>query len=206
MGHIVIIFNLHVPSLYNLSSSDLPLLVSVREISHRLLLSLHEPSFPSDTTYSSFPEPASPLPTPVSSSFLMNHASNATTQEVPRECVRIGFVTPPFKDPKIPVSDHLHAHAYNLPADRMGWWRAIAFNPLAWYAIDDLIAEIREESSNNRIRSGMNARPIDFVPHAGSRKGTASGVETTEPSLGVVDLEGGELTTAARRGGSVHVQ
>lgn len=56
---------------------------------------------------------------------------------------RIGFITPPFKDSKIPVTDHLHAHAYLLPADLMGWWRAVGFAALAWYAIDDLIAEIR---------------------------------------------------------------
>lgn len=56
---------------------------------------------------------------------------------------RIGFITPPFRDSKIPVTDHLHAHAYIAPADLMGWWRGIAYGPLAWYAIDDLTAEIR---------------------------------------------------------------
>lgn len=25
----------------------------------------------------------------------------------------------------------------------MGWWRGIAYSPVAWYPIDDLIAEIR---------------------------------------------------------------
>jgi len=56
---------------------------------------------------------------------------------------RIGFITPPFRDTKIPVTDHLHAHAYAEPADLMGWWRSVAYSPVAWYAIDDLIAEIR---------------------------------------------------------------
>jgi malonyl CoA-acyl carrier protein transacylase len=56
---------------------------------------------------------------------------------------RIGFITPPFKDNKIPVTDHLHAHAYIAPGDLMGWWRGIAYSPVAWYSIDDLIAEIR---------------------------------------------------------------
>jgi len=107
--------------------------------------------------------------------------------------MRIGFVTPPFRDPKIPVTDHLHAHAYLLPADRMSWLRStMAFNPLAWYAIDDLIAEIREETTNNRIRSGLNKRPIDSVPDAGARKGNADGSETTDPAVAVGDLEGGE--------------
>jgi hypothetical protein len=39
--------------------------------------------------------------------------------------------------------DHLHAHAYILPADQMGWFRGIAYSSIAWYPIDDLIAEIR---------------------------------------------------------------
>jgi hypothetical protein len=56
---------------------------------------------------------------------------------------RIGFITPPFKDNKIPITDHLHAHAYLAPADLLGWWRGVAYGPLAWYPIDDLIAEIR---------------------------------------------------------------
>ena len=56
---------------------------------------------------------------------------------------RIGFITPPFKDNKIPVTDHLHAHAFIGPPDLVGWWRGVAYSPVAWYAIDDLIAEIR---------------------------------------------------------------
>jgi hypothetical protein len=57
--------------------------------------------------------------------------------------IRIGFITSPFKDNKIPVTDHLHAHAYIGSTDLASWWRAIAYSPLGWYAIDDLIAEIR---------------------------------------------------------------
>ena len=56
---------------------------------------------------------------------------------------RIGFITPPFKDSKIPVTDHLHAHAFIGPPDLLGWWRGVAYGPLAWYPIADLIAEIR---------------------------------------------------------------
>jgi len=113
---------------------------------------------------------------------------------------RIGFITPPFKDNQIPVTDHLHAHAYIVPADLMGWWRGIAYGPLAWYAIDDLIAEIRESVSNNRVKSGHQNRPqapIDMVPHAGSRTGTANGIETSDRGLGNsdFDLEDGEGTT-----------
>ena len=86
------------------SSSDLPLLVNLRNIANRLLKDL---------------APGSSQP------------------------FRIGFITPPFKDTKIPVTDHLHAHAYVEPADQLGWWRGVAFSSIAWYAIDDLIAEIR---------------------------------------------------------------
>jgi len=127
----------------------------------------------------------------------------------------IGFITPPFWDYKIPVTDHLHAHAYIAPADLMGWWRSVAYGPLAWYAIDDLTAEIRfvpyvkpkvfkitivflrETVSNNRVKSGHQNRtqaPIDFVPSAGARTGTANGVETTITGLAtqLESLEEGE--------------
>jgi hypothetical protein len=135
---------LHVPSIYTLvsalilpavsllltivqSSSDLPLLVNIRNLATRLLVSLLPPSSP--ITPSALPDdPAFPSSNPPQSN---------TSQ------FRIGFITPPFKDNKIPVTDHLHAHAYIVPADLMGWWRGIAYGPLAWYAIDDLIAEIR---------------------------------------------------------------
>jgi hypothetical protein len=74
-------------------------------------------------------------------------SATPTTTSTPLQPVdhqfRIGFITPPFKDNKIPVTDHLHAHAFIAPGDLMGWWRGIAYSPVAWYAIDDLIAEIR---------------------------------------------------------------
>ncbi|TRM60119.1 hypothetical protein BD626DRAFT_135537 [Schizophyllum amplum] len=156
-AHIIIAFNLHVPSIYTLSSSDLPLLVNLRNIATRLL---------KDLTPNSTPP------------------------------IRIGFITPPFKDTKIPVTDHLHAHAYVEPADRLGWWRGVAFSAVAWYAIDDLIAEIRESVSNNRVKSGYENRrhaPIDDVPGAGARQGTADGTDTTPPSVAATeaDIESG---------------
>lgn len=55
----------------------------------------------------------------------------------------VGFITPPFRDSKIPVTDHLHVHAYIGTLDRAGWWRAVAYSSVGWYSIDDLIAEIR---------------------------------------------------------------
>ncbi|XP_006454755.1 hypothetical protein AGABI2DRAFT_189994 [Agaricus bisporus var. bisporus H97] len=159
--HLIIAFNLHVPSIYTLSSTDLPLLVNVRNLANRLLTSFTPSATPSSPSTSEPPQQADPL-------------------------FRIGFITPPFKDNKIPVTDHLHAHAYIMPADLMGWWRGIGYGPLAWYAIDDLIAEIRESVSNNRVKSGYINRPkapIDLVPSAGARSGTADGRETTEPGL-----------------------
>ncbi|KAF8203238.1 hypothetical protein BJ912DRAFT_841825 [Pholiota molesta] len=174
-GHIIIAFNLHVPSIYTLSSSDLPLLVNVRNLATRLLASL----LPASTPVT--PSTAAP-PAPL-------QGQNNQFQ--------IGFITPPFKDNKIPVTDHLHAHAYIGPGDLLGWWRGVAYGPLAWYAIDDLIAEIRESVTNNRIKSGYENRvraPIDTVPSAGARAGNADGVETTEPGIGNTEarLEDGE--------------
>ncbi|KAF7320011.1 hypothetical protein MKEN_00785000 [Mycena kentingensis (nom. inval.)] len=151
-GHIIVAFNLHVPSIYTLSSSDLPLLVNVRNLANRLLTSLLAPSSPNLT-----PSGAAAAP----------------------------LVHP---EPAIPVTDHLHCHAYILPADQLGWWRGVAYGPMAWYAIDDLIAEIRESVSNNRVKSGHENRaaaPIDRVHDAGARMGTANGIETTEPGLAV---------------------
>ncbi|TCD70678.1 hypothetical protein EIP91_002402 [Steccherinum ochraceum] len=190
-GHLIVVFNLHVPSLYTLSATDLPLLVSIRDLSRRLLTSLLP--LPSASVP---PSPTTPFPS-------MTPTPNATAEFLPtqqsgsvpsdNESFRIGFITPPFKDSKIPVTDHLHAHAYILPADLMGWWRAVGFSPMAWYNIDDLIAEIREESTNNRVRSGnpdqKRPRPIDTVPGAGARTGTANGIETTASGLAAEDIE-----------------
>ncbi|KAF7306633.1 hypothetical protein MIND_00454700 [Mycena indigotica] len=175
-GHIIVAFNLHVPSIYTLSSTDLPLLVNIRNLATRLLTNILPSSSPT-------------LP-----------ATSSPTASTPNSQLQIGFITPPFSDRKIPVTDHLHAHAYILPADQLGWWRGIAYGPLAWYAIDDLIAEIRESVTNNRIKSGHDNRaraPIDNVPDAGARSGTANGLETTEPGLSAntdAELEGGGRT------------
>ncbi|KAI0050702.1 hypothetical protein FA95DRAFT_1555414 [Auriscalpium vulgare] len=179
-GHIIIAFNLHVPSIYTLSSSDLPLLVTVRELGTRLLTSLLPPSSP-------LLGPQTATPTTHSSTPLQARPSN----------FRIGFITPPFRDNKIPVTDHLHAHAYILPADQLGWFRSIAYGALAWYDVDDLIAEIRESVSNNRVKSGYANRaaaPIDMVPDAGARAGTANGKETTQSSVASPDIEEGRST------------
>ena len=56
--------------------------------------------------------------------------------------------------------------------------------------------------SNNRVKSGYENRqnaPIDLVPDAGARAGTANGLETTESSLASSDIEEGQRTSGASR-------
>ncbi|GJJ09450.1 hypothetical protein Clacol_003673 [Clathrus columnatus] len=179
-GHIVILFNLHVPSIYSLSSSDLPLLSVIQRRAKQLLHMIHPPQNSQSELYS----PSSP-----------NITTAADTSLSLSESFNIGFITPPFKDHKIPVTDHLHAHAYIGQTDLAGWWRRISYSHVAWYAIDDLIAEIRESTSNNRVKSGYSNRgqaPIDSVPDAGARAGKPDGIEITPPSLAVDDIENGQ--------------
>ena len=50
----------------------------------------------------------------------------------------------------------------------------------------------RESTSNNRVKSGYDSRrraPIDFVPDAGTRSGTADGREMTDGGLMNEDVE-----------------
>jgi hypothetical protein len=57
-----------------------------------------------------------------------------------------------------------------------------------------------ESVSNNRIKSGYENRqnaPINRIPDAGARAGTANGLETTEASIASNDVE-------QRPGGSPH--
>lgn len=57
-----------------------------------------------------------------------------------------------------------------------------------------------ESVSNNRIKSGYSrsSAPIDMVPHAGARMGTADGTEVTETSIAIADPEAGEGTLRPR--------
>jgi len=169
-GHIILALNLHVPSIYTLSSSDLPLLAAIRDIATKLLYSVAPPE------------------TPISSPHSAATLSQPADTRPPT--FHIGFITPPFRDVRIPVTDHLHAHAYVAPANQLGWFRGIAYSSLAWYDIDDLIAEIRESVSNNRVKSGYENRqnaPINLIPDAGARAGTANGRETTDASIALPD-------------------
>lgn len=124
--------------------------MTVRDLGRRLLNSLLNPShadFPNTPVTAS---PSRPLTVDTSSDTPLDDDS-----------FRIGFITPPFRDSKIPVTDHLHAHAYILPADRMGWWRAVGFSGVAWYAVDDLIAEIRYACYSYLVRA--SARQVHRV-------------------------------------------
>jgi hypothetical protein len=53
-----------------------------------------------------------------------------------------------------------------------------------------------ESVSNNRVKSGYENRnnaPINLIPDAGARAGTANGRETTEASIALPDdIEGGQ--------------
>lgn len=119
------------------ASSDLPLLVQVRDIANRLLTELSTDRLSSDS------QPASPLsPITPGSSRTANFLSSTSATGLNPD-FRVGFITPPWRDNKIPVTDHLHAHAYILPADKLGWWRGVAYGGLGWYGVEDLIAEIR---------------------------------------------------------------
>lgn len=185
-GHIIILLNLHVPSIYALSSSDLPLLVHIQRLAHRLLTQLHPSSMSSSFAPSSNLNPP-PSPGPNAAPSLPLNANPA---------FHVGFITPPFRDSKIPVTDHVHAHAYIGTLDRAGWWRAIAYSSVGWYSIEDLIAEIREQTSNNRVRSNdperKNTRPIDQIPEAGARAGLPDGRELNDRGLGSDELETAE--------------
>lgn len=78
-------------------------------------------------------------------------------------------------DPKSPYP-HLHAQAFLGPFDKglpgsTLWRRNVVFSSLNWWGLEDLRAEIREETSNNRVKSGYEDRwdtPIEKVPDAGA--------------------------------------
>jgi hypothetical protein len=79
-------------------------------------------------------------------------------------------------DPRFPYP-HLHAQAFLGPFDKTLpgstlWRRNVVYGNLNWWSVDDLRAEIREETSNNRVKSGYEDRfesPINKVPDAGTR-------------------------------------
>ncbi|EIW70738.1 hypothetical protein TREMEDRAFT_71367 [Tremella mesenterica DSM 1558] len=98
--------------------------------------------------------------------------------------IRVGFVGSVMKDPQSPHA-HLHAHAMLGPIDTTlpgatFWRRTVVFGGVNWWSVDDLRAEIREETSNNRVKSGYTDRgtaPIDKVPDAGSTSGLPNALD-----------------------------
>jgi hypothetical protein len=98
--------------------------------------------------------------------------------------IRIGFVNGMPSDPAMPYP-HLHAQAFlgnfdrKLPGSTM-WRRTVVFNLFNWWGVEDLRAEIREESSNCRVKSGYEDRfdsPIDKVPDAGAVAGLPNALD-----------------------------
>nr|ODN88297.1 hypothetical protein L203_02906 [Cryptococcus depauperatus CBS 7841] len=142
--HIIIVVNEHLQSVYEFGASDIPLLSHILDTATQILHSAAA-------------------------------ASNADVERGHgKDDVQVGFVGSIFKDPQSPYA-HLHAHAYLPPintklAGASFWRRKVIFGPLNWWSVQDLRAEIREATSNNRIKTGYQHReaPIDHVPDAGS--------------------------------------
>ncbi|KAG8908535.1 hypothetical protein FRB99_005895 [Tulasnella sp. 403] len=178
-GHLVIVLNYHVPSIYMLSSSDLPLLTHMQRLGETLL-NRHVNGTLLPGQSASQTNPTSPDPETPNFSQTVSFADTD-----PASKFHIGFIVSPFSDPKIPVTDHVHCHAYIGNLDLAGWWRKINYSGMGWWAIEDLIAEIREQTSNNRVKSGYGNRAstLDAVPEAGARIGLPNGVEIPAHSV-----------------------
>ncbi|ORX36737.1 hypothetical protein BD324DRAFT_626988 [Kockovaella imperatae] len=148
--HLVVVLNRHVESVYDLSPADVPALSHMIDVSRRLL----------------------------------SHHRHADVESGSKGLdFRIGFVGSVIKDPSA-SHKHLHAHAMMGSVDTAssgaGFFRRnVVFGALNWWSIEDLRAEIREESSNNRVKSGYEDRqaPIDKVPDAGSVQGLSNALD-----------------------------
>ncbi|BEI79888.1 hypothetical protein CcaverHIS002_0104170 [Cutaneotrichosporon cavernicola] len=154
--HLIVVLNCHLTSVYDLGPADVPLLSKIISTTQRLLLDRAAPT--------------------------------ASASELERgftaKDVRIGFVHGMPADPAMPYP-HLHAQAFlgsfdrKLPGSTL-WRRTVVFNPFNWWSVEDLRAEIREESSNCRVKSGYEDRfdsPIDKVPEAGSIEGLPNALD-----------------------------
>ncbi|KAG8913935.1 hypothetical protein FRC01_004302 [Tulasnella sp. 417] len=177
------------------SSSDLPLLLHMQSLAQSLLTKQLGGTLSSSSSSNAVP------PTPTSPNPGSPNPSQAITfspETDPANRFNIGFIVSPFSDPKIPVSDHVHLHAYIGDMDLAGWWRKLNYSGMGWWAIDDLIAEIREQTSNNRVKSAYphpRVAPINQVPDAGARVGFANGLEI--PSHGVIEGPGSPRTSTS---------
>ncbi|WVQ72553.1 hypothetical protein IAR50_002110 [Cryptococcus sp. DSM 104548] len=142
--HLIIVVNEHLQSVYEFGASDIPLLSHIIDTAAQILGS----------------------------------AASASLDDEERgkekDKVQVGFVGSLMKDPQSPHA-HLHAHAYLPPIDTKLagatlWRRNVVFGSLNWWSVEDLRAEIREATSNNRVKTGYQHReaPINQVPDAGS--------------------------------------
>ncbi|KAL1413635.1 hypothetical protein Q8F55_001413 [Vanrija albida] len=168
--HLIIVLNRHVTSVYDFGPTDLPLLSRITATASRLLLSTAAKS------------------------------PDAAERIFGAKDVSVGFVNGMPRDPRSPYA-HLHAQAFlgpfekSLPGSTI-WRRNVVFSTLNWWGIEDLVAEIREETSNNRIKSGYehlrpNA-PLSKVPDAGADEGYANilnpaAYTDTSPKIGSKD-------------------
>ncbi|WWD17357.1 hypothetical protein CI109_101798 [Kwoniella shandongensis] len=159
--HLIIAINRHVENVYDLGPADVPILGHILETARRILLS----------------------------SSIEAHTSSANDAERGKgkakdEDVRVGFVGTVVRDPQSPHA-HLHAHALLGPIDTSlpgasFWRRNVVFGGVNWWSVEDLIAEIRESTSNNRVKSGYQHRgsaPIDRVLDAGSVEGLPNAMD-----------------------------
>ncbi|WRT66285.1 uncharacterized protein IL334_003238 [Kwoniella shivajii] len=161
--HLIVVLNKHLENVYDLGPSDVPLLSHIIELSNRLLGS---------------------LPAQANSSSSDAERGKGKGKE---NDVRVGLVGSVMKDPQCPHA-HLHAHAMLGPVDTSlpgasFWRRNVVFGTMNWWGIEDLRAEIREETSNNRVKSGYQHRdraPIDRVPDAGSLAGLPNALDPSD--------------------------
>ncbi|WVQ82292.1 hypothetical protein IAT38_004420 [Cryptococcus sp. DSM 104549] len=149
--HLIVVLNEHMESVYDLSASDIPILSHILDTATQILRSAAAaPSTEADRS---------------------RDLERGKGKE--KEKVHVGFLGSLMRDPAFPHK-HLHAHAYLGPIDTKlpgaGIWRRnVVFGNMNWWSLEDLRAEIREESSNCRTKTGYENRnaPIDRVPNAG---------------------------------------
>jgi len=169
--HLIVVVNRHLQTVYEMGPADVPMLSNILNVAEQLLCSL---------------------------------PGNGTEEGRKALDLRVGFVGSVMRDPQSPHV-HLHAHAMLGPVDTSlpgatFWRRNVVFGGLNWWSVDDLRAEIREETSNNRVKSGYADRgraPIDKVPDAGSLAGLPNALDP-DP---YTDTPSGRLSPGLREEG-----
>ncbi|KAJ9106316.1 hypothetical protein QFC21_001461 [Naganishia friedmannii] len=167
--HVVLAFKRHVQDVYDFGPQDIPLLSHALQTAHLLL----------DRTPSAIQKgKGKAVDHEADAGRNLDSAQFDGFGEGER---RVGFVTGITRDPQFPYA-HLHIHATLGPLDSASWYRRTvtysSWSP-GWWGLEDLIAEIRETTSNNRVKSGYGRRnaPITAVPLAGSDTGLPNALE-----------------------------